>query len=57
VERMLAVVRAIFFEFQFLLDIAPVLAGGIITPFTFTALQSYQLHRRLFACHFSNLSI
>jgi hypothetical protein len=39
-ERMLAVMRAIFFEFQFFLDIAPVFAGGIIAPFTFSALKS-----------------
>jgi hypothetical protein len=38
---MLAIMRAIFFEFQFFLDIAPVFAGGIIAPFAIGTLQRY----------------
>jgi hypothetical protein len=48
---MFPVKGAIFAEFQFFLDIAPVFLGGIISPFTFAALQRYQVHRCLFACH------
>jgi hypothetical protein len=35
---MFPVVRAIFLEFQLFLNIAPILAGGIIAPFALTAL-------------------
>jgi hypothetical protein len=35
---MFPVMRAIFFEFQFFLNIAPVFAGGIVAPLTFAAL-------------------
>jgi hypothetical protein len=38
---MLAIMRAIFLELQFFLDIAPVFAGGIVAPFAVAALQGY----------------
>jgi hypothetical protein len=38
---MLAVMGAIFLEFQLFLNIAPVLAGCIVTPFALTALKRY----------------
>jgi hypothetical protein len=53
---MFPVKGAIFVEFQFFLGIAPVFTGGVIPPFTLTALQSYQFHRRIFARHI-NLSL
>jgi hypothetical protein len=48
---MFPVMGAIFFEFQLFLDIAPVFLGSIITPLTFTALESNQLNRCLLTCH------
>jgi len=51
VERVFTVMRTVFLEFQFLLNIAPVFAGCIIAPFTFTALKGYQFNRCLFARH------
>ena len=50
-ERMLAVVRAIFHKLQFFLDITLVFAGCIIAPFAFCALKSDQFYRCFFACH------
>jgi hypothetical protein len=38
-KRMLAVMRAVFLEFQLFLNITPVLAGGIITPLALAALK------------------
>jgi hypothetical protein len=55
VERVFSVMGAIFLEFQFFLDIAPVFAGGIVAPFTLGTLQRYQLHRCLFTRHNSPL--
>jgi hypothetical protein len=55
VEGMLPVKGTIFLEFQLFLSIPAVFAGSIITPFTFAALQGYQFHRCLFACHNSPL--
>jgi hypothetical protein len=50
-ESMRAVMGTVLLKLQFFLNIAPVLAGCIIAPFTFAALQSYQLYYLLFACH------
>jgi hypothetical protein len=49
---MLAVMRAIFLEFQLFLDIAPVLAGGIVTPFALSTLKRNQFNHILFTSHF-----
>jgi len=43
--------RTIFLELQFFLNIAPVLAGRIIAPFTLSALKRYQFHHILLARH------
>jgi hypothetical protein len=48
---MFPVMGAIFLELQFFLNIAPILAGGIVASFTLAALQSYQFHRCLFTRH------
>jgi len=48
---MLPFMRAIFFELQFFLNIAPVFAGSIITPFAFTALKGYKFYNILFTRH------
>jgi len=56
VKRMLSLVRAIFLELKFLLNIASILAGCIIAPLTLRTLKRYQFHHCLFARH-SNLSI
>ena len=50
-NRVLPVKRAILFEFQLLLGIPPVLAGGIVFPLTFGALKRYQFHHLFFARH------
>jgi hypothetical protein len=50
-ERMFPIMRAILLELQFFLDIAPVLAGGIIPPFTLGTLQGYQFHCCLLTRH------
>jgi hypothetical protein len=50
---MFPVKGAVFLEFQLFLGIPPVFFGGIITPFALSALQGYQFHRGLFACHVS----
>jgi hypothetical protein len=57
VERMLAIMRTIFVEFQLLLNIAPVFAGCVIAPFALAALKGYQFHRCLFARHIKPLYI
>jgi hypothetical protein len=48
---MFPVKGAILIEFKFFLGIPPVLFGGVVFPLAFTALQGYQLHRRLFTRH------
>jgi hypothetical protein len=48
---MLPVKGTILIKFKFFLGIPPVFFGGIVFPLTFTALQGYQLHRRLFTRH------
>jgi hypothetical protein len=47
-DRMFAVEGAIFLEFQFFLGIPPIFFGGIIFPFTLTALQGDEFHRCFF---------
>jgi hypothetical protein len=41
VERVFPVMGAIFLELKLFLNIAPVLAGRIITPFALSALKGY----------------
>jgi hypothetical protein len=49
---MFPVMGAIFLEFKFFLNIAPVLAGCVIAPFAVTALQGYQFNHCFFCfCH------
>jgi hypothetical protein len=40
-ERMFTVMGAIFVKFKLFLDIAPVFAGGIVSPFALCTLKSY----------------
>jgi len=50
-NRVFAIKRTVFFKFQFFLAVSPVFAGGIVSPFTFAALEGYQFHRLFLACH------
>ena len=40
-----------FLKFQLLLRIPAVLAGRVIPPFALSALEGYQFHYLLLACH------
>jgi hypothetical protein len=50
-ERMFPVKGTIFAEFKLFLGVAPILAGGIITPLTLATLQGHQFHRGFLARH------
>jgi hypothetical protein len=45
---MFSVKGTVFIKFQFLLDIPPVLLGGVILSFAFGALQGDKFHHGLF---------
>lgn len=52
VERVLAVKRAIFVQFQFALNVLAVFVSSIISALAFAALQRDDFHRSFFlACH------
>jgi hypothetical protein len=53
---MLPIKGTIFTEFQFFLSIPPVFLGGIIPPFTLTALERHQLHDLFLTRHVYLLS-
>jgi hypothetical protein len=55
VERVLPVKGTILLEFQLFLDIPAILAGSVVPPFAFAALQGYKLNCCLLCCH-KNLS-
>jgi hypothetical protein len=50
---MLPVKGTVLLEFQLLLGIPPIFAGGIIAPLAFTALQGNQFNHLLFSFHYN----